>query len=68
VCREANPIIGECGQRVAPGLFFPLTGVVHAIAAGLLPHGEWRRGFQMLSAGAEATTIWTNYLNTRDLK
>ena len=68
VCREANPVIGPCGERLPPGLFFPLVGVAHAVIAGVLPHGSWRRGFQATTAGAEAATVWSNYLNMRDLK
>lgn len=61
-CAELNPIIGECGQRVSPGYYFPAMIVLHAAVAALLPPGP-REAWQYIAAGGELSTIWLNYRN-----
>ena len=58
--REANPMLGPCGNEMRPNLYFPLAIVLHAAAAAVLPP-PWREIFQSFTIGLEATTIFNNY-------
>lgn len=62
-CREANPIIGECGERMNPGLYFPIVLAAHFVATALLPNGPWRTTFQALTLGIEAKTVHGNWID-----
>lgn len=59
-CAESNPIIGECGQRVAVGNYFFGALVIHAVVSAALPPGA-RTWWQALTVGGELATVWKNY-------
>jgi hypothetical protein len=61
-CFEWNPIIGQCGQRVPPTIYFLLGTLIHAGVTAVIPNGSWRTLFQGLTLGIEAETIHTNRL------
>lgn len=61
VCGEGSPIIGRCGERFAPNLFFPLVIAAHAAIAFVLPGGWVRTTFQAFTVGVEAKTVWRNW-------
>lgn len=58
-CVEVNPIIGRCGQRVPPWVYFPLAVFLHVGVAGAL-RGEYRTAFQGTTLGIELATIFWN--------
>lgn len=59
-CSEANPIIGECGQRLDPGVYFPVIMFGEAVLMNYIPADQ--RGWLLgLGLGVEAKTIWHNY-------
>lgn len=60
LCREANPIIGECGDRVSPDVYFPAAFAGHALVAAALPQ-PYRRIWQSVWVGAQTHTIYRNY-------
>lgn len=62
VCGEQNPIIGECGGGVPVPVYFPVTMLVHAGVAAVLPP-KWRTAWQGLAIGAELNQTWRNYRN-----
>ena len=60
-CREANPIIGTCGEGVSPNVYFPVVtaahiGVAHAVGR------DFRPVFLGAVAGAQGTTVYLNYI------
>ncbi len=59
-CRETNPMIGRCGNVIAPSIYFPIAIAVHAAIAYILPR-PWREVFQAFTVGMEASTIYSNY-------
>ena len=59
-CREQNPIIGRCGQRVPVDLYFPIAMLVHVSIALILPP-TYRTLWQAAYIGAEANQVWGNY-------
>lgn len=59
-CREENPVIGNCGQRVPLGVYIPLSALLHVGIAWALPHGSVRTVFLAATAGAELDTIYAN--------
>ncbi len=58
-CHEENPLIGSCGQHL--NTYIPTSVAVHYAISLMLPAGPWRRGWQMLTLGAEASTAVGNY-------
>jgi hypothetical protein len=61
-CREANPIIGECGERVNPHLYFASFLVIQGIVTRLLPP-HYRPVIQGGITGTELATVWDNWRN-----
>lgn len=61
-CSEANPVIGPCGHSVPPEIYFPITVLVHAVVARVLPP-PWRELFQAFTIGLEVSTIWGNQMS-----
>lgn len=59
-CNEGNPIIGECGQRVSPNVYFPVVMVTSMVISRLLPP-YYRDVFQGALIGAEMTTVQSNW-------
>lgn len=59
-CTELNPIIGKCGERVPVDTYFPVAIGAH-LAVGLLLPRRWREIWFATVAGAEASTVWSNY-------
>jgi hypothetical protein len=66
-CDETNPIMGRCGQRVSPSIYFPVATVLHAAMSAALP-AEWRHGWQYFSGGSEGTIVWMNFANRYERK
>jgi hypothetical protein len=62
-CVEANPIVGRCGQNVAPEVFFPVTWAVQMAGAALIPKGRGRTGYQAFLVGFSGATAWANHVN-----
>lgn len=60
-CNELNPVIGECGQRVSPDIYFPVV-ILGTLAAGYLIGGAWGDATFAAMAGAETATVWANAL------
>ncbi len=61
-CREQNPIMGKCGEQMAPNTYFPLVGLLHVGIALLLPPRA-RTVFQAVTMGVEINQTWANYRN-----
>ncbi len=59
-CRESNPIIGECGERVNMHLYFASVLVIQSIVARLLSP-DYRGFMQGAWIGAEGATVWDNW-------
>ncbi len=59
-CHEQNPILGKCGERMAPDTYFPLVGLLHVGIALILPPRA-RTVFQAVTLGAEINQVWANY-------
>lgn len=59
-CAEANPVLGPCGDRMPPAVYFPLTAVLHAAVAYVLPRG-WRELWQGAAIGAELNQAYATY-------
>ena len=59
-CREQNPILGRCGDRVPLGVYIPVTVLLHIGLTWLIPHGTWRTAFLGLSDGLELDTVYAN--------
>lgn len=59
-CDEANVVIGQCGQRVPPDLYFPVMTVLQLGLAAILPHGSWRTAALGLAGGIELGAVETN--------
>jgi hypothetical protein len=62
-CNEANPILGECGNRVSVGVYFPIALALHAVVSAILPSGWMRTSWQAVTAGVEIGQITHNVLN-----
>ncbi len=58
-CLELNPIIGACGERVHPDVYFPLVILGNLVAAELMG-SDWRPVALGAMTGAEAATVWAN--------
>ena len=59
-CNEANPIIGECGERLRPGVYFPVI-IATTMVVTRLPPENLRSVFQGAMIGAETATVWDNW-------
>lgn len=59
-CMEGNPILGPCGDRVPPAVWFPTMIVLHAITSYLLP-SDWRHAFQGVTVGFQTHVSITNW-------
>lgn len=59
-CNEGNPVIGECGQRLSPNVYFPVVMVTSMVVARLLPP-YYRDFVQGALIGAETATVWDNW-------
>lgn len=60
ICNEENPIIGECGQRVSPQVWFFVTDFLGYIVMNELPSRE--RGWILgLADGIEMKTVYRNW-------
>lgn len=59
-CNEENPVIGWCGERVPPDVYFAFVIVAH-LALGLAMHNGWDDAWFATIAGAEGATTWSNY-------
>ena len=57
---EANPIIGNRGQRVRPEIYFPATFLASALAAKYLPP-DWRHALQGGLIGLQGSTVYHNW-------
>lgn len=62
-CSEGNPVIGECGQNVSLGWYFPATLIAHGLISAALPAGWWRTAWQALTLGIEVKTVHSNALH-----
>lgn len=58
-CWEDNPIIGNCGQNVPVGIYFPITTAATLFASYYM--NEWRSPFLGVITGVEVKTIYYNY-------
>lgn len=58
-CREQNPIMGPCGDRLSPNLYMPAAIVVHAVVSALLPP-RLRLAWDAVTVGAEVRTLYGN--------
>lgn len=61
ICMESNPIMGRCGQRVSPKLYFPLAALLHLGVTAALPRGWARTTFQGVSLGLEGAVVVYNW-------
>ncbi len=61
-CRESNPVIGMCGERLSPFAYFPLVAVAHAGISAAIPRGPWRTTWQAFSLGVSVDVVHTNYI------
>lgn len=59
-CDETNPVIGQCGERVAPDTYFPIATLVHLTIGAALPRG-WRELWFATIAGVQGSTTWGNW-------
>lgn len=59
-CREANPILGECGERLSVDVYFATALVAH-LGVGLLLPRDWRDVWFGAVAGAQLATVWSNW-------
>lgn len=59
-CREGNPIMGPCGERVPPTLFFAATVAASIILPRILPQ-PWRRAAHVLRLGLHTEAVIGNW-------
>ncbi len=59
-CLEANPIMGRCGEKLSPDIYFPVAIVAHATLARLLPR-PYGRILQGLTIGKQLHTVGRNW-------
>lgn len=60
LCQEQNPIIGPCGENVSPDIYFPAAIVAH-VALGIVLPKHWRAVWFAAVAGAQGSTVWSNW-------
>ena len=63
-CREANPILGQCGEHLSPHIYFPILMVAN-LAAGLTM-GAWGDLSMALVTGAEGATVVGNWQDDKN--
>ena len=59
-CMEMNPVIGTCGEKVHPDVYFPIVIVSHIIIGAVLPK-NWRNVWFAAIAGVQGHTVYSNY-------
>lgn len=59
-CREINPIIGECGQRVNMHLYFASVLILQGIV-GRLISPDWRSTMHGAWIGVESAVVYDNF-------
>lgn len=59
-CDELNPVIGECGERTDPNLYFTVALLAHLAVGAMLPE-PWRDVWFSSIAGAQASTVVRNW-------
>lgn len=59
-CKEQNPILGPCGERVPLALYIPVGDAAILGLAYLVPD-RWRPAVLGLLAGAELDTVYVNH-------
>lgn len=60
-CRENNPIMGECGERLAPEVWFPLSDFLGYVILDQLPSSS--RGWILgLASGFEIKAVQRNWM------
>ncbi len=68
LCIESNPIVGRCGERLSPTVYFPAVAVAHAVISMSIPVGTWRSVWQAFSFGVAAKAVHSNYLMGIDIE
>lgn len=58
-CLELNPLIGPCGERTSPDVYFPAVTMIHLAIGALLPSDARDAWFGAIG-GLEAATVWSN--------
>lgn len=58
-CTELNPVLGECGERIPPSVYFPVVILTH-VSVGLALPGHARTAWFSTIIGAQASTTWGN--------
>lgn len=58
-CDESNPVIGPCGERFHPDLYFPLVLAAN-LALGLALPSPWSELTWATVAGVQGATVWHN--------
>lgn len=58
-CRESNPIMGNCGQRMTADAYFALVIPVHILGSFIIPK-DYRHAYQGAVLGVEANAIIAN--------
>lgn len=58
--REANPIIGSCGENVPTYIYFPVTTTAILIGTYLLPR-DWHSPVLGVITGIQVHNVYGNY-------
>lgn len=61
-CVEINPVIGKCGERINPHVYFGSVGMLHVLTSIILPPA-WRNVSQGVVIGTQTSTVFSNYKN-----
>lgn len=59
-CLETNPIMGPCGERMDPDLYFASVIAIDTVLAFSIPP-PWRYIFQSAVLAGQAHTVWHNH-------
>lgn len=59
-CKETNPILGSCGQRVPVTFYFPFIMAGHAAGTFVMPQ-EYRPWWIGTALGLEIATVWNSF-------
>lgn len=59
-CQESNPLLGSCGDRIPPGVYFPAVIALHLAAGVALPAG-WSEAWFAAWAGFEGKVVHYNH-------